>query len=88
MCENSFKTLFSEVYKITLQVSFVFVFVCVMFLLMSLLLPKDNDDDFNINYVYEFLLTILQTHVTWGEQTAMFIYILWMAMNQKYLSDV
>ena len=64
MCKNSFRTLLSEVYKVTLQVSFVFVVICVMFLLVCLLLPKDNDDDFNINYVYEFLLTTLQTRVT------------------------
>jgi hypothetical protein len=88
MCENSFKTLYSEVYKVTLQVLFVFVVICVMFLLVSLLLPKDNDDDFNMNYVYEFLLTSLQIRVTWGEHTTMFFYILWMAMNQKYPSDV
>jgi len=89
--ENSFKTLFSEVYKVTLQVSFVFVVICVLFLLVSFLLPKDNDDEFDINYLYEFLPTSLQTPVTWGEQTNMFyiyIYILWMAMNQKYPSDV
>lgn len=64
MCENSFETLFSEVYNVTLQVSFVFVVICVMFLLVSLLLPKDYDDDFSINYGYEFLLISLQTHVT------------------------
>jgi hypothetical protein len=71
MCENSFKTLFSEVYKATLQVSFVFVVICVLFRSVSLLPPKDSDDDFNINYLYEFLLTSMQTHVT-GEQTIMF----------------
>ena len=40
VCENSFKTLYSEVYKVTLQVSFVFVVICVMFLSVSLLLPE------------------------------------------------
>ena len=56
-------SLFSEVYKVTFQLSFIFVVICVMFLLVSLLLLKDNEDDFNINYMYEFLLTSLQTRV-------------------------
>jgi hypothetical protein len=71
MCENSFKTLSSEVYKATLQVSFVFVVIRVLFHPVSLLPPKDSDNDFNINYLYEFLLTSMQTRVT-GEQSIMF----------------
>jgi hypothetical protein len=92
LCENSFRTLFSEVYKVTLQVSFVFVVICVLFLLVSLLLPKDNDNDFNINYLYEFLPTSLQTPVTWGERTTMFYIYIYIYIvdgyEQKYPSDV